>query len=930
MPSITQQISYFRACYEADNRNVQLRSFFSKKVSQPKILSDIDLLTGRLPYLPVAADWGAESHHMLSLYAKEKQLYVGAFFVLGKTKVLNKQQKLIAPLLLYPAQLVTENRDESAPTTLFPHSNPVIQMAHYVFLTDRSPILNLAALLPLTPRDPSINVLEALSKHSPKDLLSFEAVMLLQEALDEIFVNLDSSALAHFPSVEVTASVERICRSRKAFQAEQFQILNTAGLCILDKGKAGRGILNELHELAATSQFSKPVKSIFAGQSHKINVPSIKNTYVPVTLNLAQEKLIKTSYESTLNVAVGPPGTGKSFTVAALATDAISRGQSVLIASQNYQAVDVIAKKLAKDFEIVQSVVKTTDPKWKKQAKERLENILNGIGTKAVSMKYVNKMAYKVQSCIAEIRRLEQIITRRIEKETFWGQGELGLLSGFWKRFKFKRLDKYIDLLPALWNVYQELEKELYAKRAHIRNYIRASQDHHLYMVLKLKRKELQGFLKALRARTGSLKEERFRKVNFDTLFQALPIWLVTMEEVHQVLPLRKDLFDLVIFDEATQCNLASAIPLLQRAKRAVIVGDPKQLRHISFLSANRQKQLLQEHGIAPTELERLNYRNKSLLDFVLAEIDSQDNIHFLNEHFRSRPDLIAFSNATFYDGQLNLMTDTPTAIKTGNLVLHPVAGKREEKGHNPVEAAQVLQLILSIAQQEEQLAEQHCQSIGILSPFRAHCDYLRELISTEIAFNTFKRHQITVGTPHFFQGEERDTMILSFALDDDAHPSAFRYLEKRDVFNVSITRAKVQQHVFISFDPNQLNTHSLLKQYIGSIQSNYSATTDPNVHPTEDEFMEEVLAVLATYHPQKLFKNYHIAGLDVDIVIVFNDKTYCIDLLGYPGEYAEAFPLERIRIFNRMDVQVFSLPFSMWTLNRKQCIRGLRKFLEI
>jgi superfamily I DNA and/or RNA helicase len=65
-----------------------------------------------------------------------------------------------------------------------------------------------------------------------------------------------------------------------------------------------------------------------------------------------------------------------------------------------------------------------------------------------------------------------------------------------------------------------------------------------------------------------------------------MPGWAVTSLSAKGRVPFESGLFDLVVIDEASQCDIASVLPLLFRAKRAVIIGDPQQLRHISRLTA--------------------------------------------------------------------------------------------------------------------------------------------------------------------------------------------------------------------------------------------------------------------------------------------------------------------------------------------------------
>jgi superfamily I DNA and/or RNA helicase len=90
------------------------------------------------------------------------------------------------------------------------------------------------------------------------------------------------------------------------------------------------------------------------------------------------------------------------------------------------------------------------------------------------------------------------------------------------------------------------------------------------------RRSELVKFNQAIRARSSGKQADIFDSINPQRLLRAFPVWLVTADTLHRILPLRQELFDLVLIDEATQCNIAAALPALYRAKRALIVGDAK------------------------------------------------------------------------------------------------------------------------------------------------------------------------------------------------------------------------------------------------------------------------------------------------------------------------------------------------------------------
>lgn len=93
----------------------------------------------------------------------------------------------------------------------------------------------------------------------------------------------------------------------------------------------------------------------------------------------------------------------------------------------------------------------------------------------------------------------------------------------------------------------------------------------------------------------------------------AFPVWAVTSLSAGNNFPLHAGLFDLVVIDEASQSDLASALPLLYRARRAVIVGDPNQLTHITTLLGSRDEQLARDHGLSEEEWAAFAFTATSL-----------------------------------------------------------------------------------------------------------------------------------------------------------------------------------------------------------------------------------------------------------------------------------------------------------------------------
>src|SRR5206468_4945672 len=101
---------------------------------------------------------------------------------------------------------------------------------------------------------------------------------------------------------------------------------------------------------------------------------------------------------------------------------------------------------------------------------------------------------------------------------------------------------------------------------------------------------------------------------------------------------------------------IASAVPLLFRAKSAIIIGDPKQLRHISALQPRRDRELLHKHGLAEG-FAKWAYSENSVFDLA-SPLASADDIIMLRDHHRSHADIISFSNDHFYGGRLRVATN--------------------------------------------------------------------------------------------------------------------------------------------------------------------------------------------------------------------------------------------------------------------------------
>ncbi len=242
------------------------------------------------------------------------------------------------------------------------------------------------------------------------------------------------------------------------------------------------------------------------------------------------------------------------------------------------------------------------------------------------------------------------------------------------------------------------------------------------------------------------------------------------------------------------------------------------------------------------------------------------------------------------------------------------------------MEAEEVLSRIEQIILEEHDLDLPLKSSIGVLSPLRDQADYISSLLSSRLDLNQMAEHRITAGTAYSFQGEERDVMFLSFAVDMDSHHSSFVHINKPDVFNVSITRAKSRQYVLHSVEPKKLAADHYLRMYLEDMDRE---TFIPNqAQQSHDFFLAEVLAFLSE-HQLESWTYFSIAGVPIDLLVKTRNGLKGIDLIGYPGQYREALTVERFKILGRAGVSVFPLAYSFWKLRREECELELKSFLE-
>ncbi|MEZ3181252.1 caspase family protein [Streptomyces pimonensis] len=589
----------------------------------------------------------------------------------------------------------------------------------------------------------------------------------------------------------------------------------------------------------------------------------------PGPCNESQEQVISSAMTRPLTVATGPPGTGKSEVVTAVVTTCVAAGQSVLVASTNNEAVNVVAERC--DDIAPGLLMRTGNAEALEREAAKLERLLaepvgaprRGSATVGGELRNTRKAADRLREeaarRVGEETRLLELLRDREERAAAL-ELPLPLLEGAWAADPDgpAPLDRWADrarrtaaarwwqlgawrrgrALAALvsagagwseepgtawpaWATGRPVPTELLESLAEV-----VSVERELRELVRAHGEWDEDGLKASRLATSQvltgLSAELSRALSAEALGRAAGLmnqrlqalrrrsgyqrsqknlmahvkgWAVSTHSVRQ-LELTPKLFDLVVIDEASQCSIPSVLPLLFRARRALIIGDPMQLGHIPGVSPQQERQARTRAGLSAAQLEhhRLTYHVHS--SYHAAEQHGEGAL-LLDEHYRCHPRIADVVNGHCYGGRLRVLTDVrrqvPAHDPVGAADPAPVLGwvdvpsggsARGGDGRSwrtAAEAEAVRRVVDGLLAGLPPDA-----TVGVVTPFRAQKEALARMWRDD--------DRVRVGTVHTFQGGQRDVMVLSPVAASNTPPRTTHWVASQvNLWNVAVTRAKSQ-----------------------------------------------------------------------------------------------------------------------------------------
>ncbi len=620
-------------------------------------------------------------------------------------------------------------------------------------------------------------------------------------------------------------------------------------------------------------------------------------------LSTHQRKVVESVAVRDLSVISGAPGTGKSHVLSVIAGDAVASGQSVLVAAGSAHAVDVLVdhfseipgpppitfggvrygSRLLEELAEVESAVLVGRRDALKDVPnihadiqdERHERIRRHLLIEAYHSQWVKSPELRLEderrlNEAGSLKRLGRLV-KRIGGDDELLVTPLSRKAGEELRRKLGGHGSFEEQLRQLEALKAALDRRARPEGSfdeefdqHRRNESRAIGEGGAVLKQRWMRSVgtaeqlLLQRLRRILSNPSTNRRHELSSLQGRGLTRATPLWIGSVDEIDDVLPAIPRMFDLVILDEAAQIGQLEAASALSRAHRAIICGDPRQITYRSYLSKESFERAAFGHR---TDADWLQPQSRSTFDVAAAQVP----IHVLDEHFRSVPQLIGFSSKNFYEDNLQITTRTPANENAKRISVAHVAGTRDGSSKN-VNQAEVDECVRIV----DTLAEKGWRSIGLISPFRAQADALTKAVESRHSQDDIERWGLRIGTVHQFQGDEREVIVVSFAIGAGEAESSWNFVNQPDLFNVMVTRARENLIVVTSND----SPPGFAGNYV-RWANEYSPSTEDV--PIDHPWIQTLVAAFEA-HGIRCRSGYRVGRYLIDIVVGAGESAVAID----------------------------------------------------
>ena len=648
------------------------------------------------------------------------------------------------------------------------------------------------------------------------------------------------------------------------------------------------------HEYAAiTTMYNEdrvtaPIQAFFGDLLKR---PVRRKSY-PIALldrrvNLDQLLAINNAMRFPLAYIQGPPGTGKTNTILNTIMTAFFNGRTVLFASYNNHPIDSAFKKLrgltyrgqSIPFPMIRlgnndKVAHALDDI--RDLYERTRNIKIFDSTLDKDRKSKIQRAKQLTELLSNYEEVLDLRERRETVEHLLSENHQLSFQAELQGRQLTEIDarlseigdiKNSDALALIDDDGEEFRKYLYYTSAKIIKRLSEPKNRELLDIILMDSENPD--------RVSSFNKYLNKDENVEAFLRIFPIVSTTCISAHKIGEPRQ-YFDMVIMDEASQCNIAVSLVPILRGHSLMLVGDPQQLDPVILLDPADNQVLRKKYGVP----EEYDYIQNSVYKTYLA-CDSVSDEVLLRYHYRCHKKIIDFNNRKYYNGKLTILSNSRSDRP---LLFVDVADSDSAiKNTAPGEAEQIV----------EYVQKHPGENLGIITPFANQRALIDERLRDAGIFN------VTCGTVHAFQGDEKDVILFSLGLSDETRQKTYNWLKNnRELINVATSRAK-NQLIVLGSDKNLRRLHNAdeqddLFELVEYIKSNGASTVTqrtaisralgikPYSSETEAAFMENLNHAIDNILPSG---NKYTIRKEVPVSQVFRNNTSYSSLF-YTGRF--------------------------------------------
>ncbi len=543
-----------------------------------------------------------------------------------------------------------------------------------------------------------------------------------------------------------------------------------------------------------------PIRAFFGDL---LNRP-VRKKACPITLfdkriNLDQLLAINNAMKYPVAYIQGPPGTGKTNTILNTILTAFFNEKTVLFTSYNNHPINGVFEKLSSlkyhGRRIPFPVLRLGNVDKLREAMDYLKELY--LRTKDITVfestldKRKDDRIQRAKELSSLLARYEEVLDLKERRETLCRMAEYQ-----------SQLKGAISLLPFQADL-QGRQLERVSRKISEKGQI---TDQEALELLEDNEEELYKYLYYISAkyiqRLGEPKYEDLRKILFDgegekqlkafskylsksehvkKLQRVFPVIITTCISAHK-LGKPEPLFDMVIMDEASQCNTAVSLVPIIRGEQLMMVGDPQQLNPVILLDPLANQRLRKKYNVS----DEYDYKENSIYKTFLS-CDSVSDEVLLHNHYRCNRKIIEFNNKKYYNSKLNIRSDS----KEPRPLIY-IDVKNEACDIKNTAPAEVREITAFAAGRRD-------KRIGVITPFVNQRKMIEEALQKEGLTH------VACGTVHAFQGDEKDVILFSTAISDSTQAGTYEWLKNnKELINVAVSRPKDQ--LIVLSDSGNLN----------------------------------------------------------------------------------------------------------------------------